>query len=145
MGLGCYRGGGVGGWVEGVGDLIGFGIHRELLPEYVYPIAIFPLWPLYNDSMRRHPGSAYAPVCVAHQSYGYSTLDVPACPRVRFPPLGGQANGYPFQVCRCLNVQQSIHQGKKVGEVPALLEACLQVHLLLPPLFILQAILRCFP
>ena len=39
----------------------------------------------------------------AHQSDCYSTLDVPARPRVRLPPLGVQATGYTFQGCRCLH------------------------------------------
>ena len=95
--------------------------------------------------MHRHPGSPYVPVCGAHHSYGYSTFDIPARPRLRLPPLCVQATGYHFQGCRCLHSQQSIHHGDKGGEVPALLEECLQLHPLLPPLRLMQALFRCFP
>ena len=97
------------------------------------------------DLMRRNPGSPYAPMRGPHKSDGNPTLDVTVHPRVGFPPLCGQATGYPFQGSRRLYTQQSIHQGNKGGEVPELLEACLQVYLLLCPFRLLQALLRLLP
>ena len=99
---------------------------------------------MYTDLMRRHPGSPNAPVCGVQQSDGNRTLDVPAHPQLGLPPLCGHTTGYPFQGCRRLHAQQSIHQGKTGVEVPALLEACLQLHPLLPPLCLLQTLLRSF-
>ena len=40
---------------------------------------------------------------------------------------GGQATGYPFQGSRLLPPQQPVHLGDKGVEVPALLEASLQI------------------
>ena len=56
-------------------------------------------------------------------------------------PLGGQANGYPFQGSRRLQPRQPAHRGDKGGEAPMLLEASLQIHLLLPPFQLVEAIL----
>ena len=77
----------------------------------------------------------------AHQDDCNPTLDVSTRLRVGLPPLGGQATGYPFQGSRRLHTQQPIYQGDKGGEVPMLLEASLQIQLLLP-LYLLQALLR---
>ena len=81
-------------------------------------------------------------MCGPHQSDGNSTLDVSACSRLGLTPHCGQATGYPLQGSRCLHTQQFIHQGQKEGEVPLLMESCLQVYLLICPLGLLQALLR---
>ena len=94
--------------------------------------------------MRQHPGSPDAPVCGPHQIYGNPTLDVPARPQVGLLTLFGQTTGHPFQGFRQFHTQKSVHRGNKGGEVPELLETCLQVHLLLPPLCLLKALLLCF-
>ena len=54
------------------------------LPEEVEPCAILPLGPLHTDPVRWHPGSSYAAVGGANQSYHYPTIDVSARPRVGF-------------------------------------------------------------
>ena len=92
--------------------------------------------------MRWHPRSLDAKMCGLHQSDRNTTLDVSARPQVGLPPLCGQATGYPPQGSRQLRIQQSIHRVKKGGEVPALMEACLQVHPLLRPLHLLQALIQ---
>ena len=83
-------------------------------------------------------------MCGPHQSDGSPTLDVTARPQVGLPPLCGQGTGFHFKGCRRLHTQESIHRGNKGGEVPALLEAFLQVHLFLRPLRLLQVLLWCF-
>ena len=80
----------------------------------------------------------------AHQGDGNPTLDVSTRLRVGLPPLGGQANGYPFQGSCRLHPQKTVHRGYKGGEVSTLLEASLQIHLLLPPLGLVEAILLRF-
>ena len=54
------------------------------LPEEIYPCAILPLGPLHTDPVLRHPGSSYAAVGGAHQSYRNPTIDVSARLRVGF-------------------------------------------------------------
>ena len=77
----------------GVGDLLGFGVPRARLPEYVQPCNVFPLVLLYTDPVRQQPVSPYAEVCGANQSDYNPTLDVSARPRVSLLPLGGQSTG----------------------------------------------------
>ena len=48
--------------------------------------------------------------------------------------------GYPFQGSRRLHPQQPVHLGDKGGEVPTLLEASLQIHLLFPPFRLVEAL-----
>ena len=79
-----------------------------------------------------------------HQSECNPTLDVSTRLRVGMPPLGGQATGYHFQGSRRLHPQQPVHRGDKEGEVPTLLEASLQIHLLLPLFSLVEALLRRF-
>ena len=117
-----------------------FGVPQARLLEYIYPGDVFPLWVLHADSMWWQPGSLDATMCGLHQRNFNTTLDINARPWVRLPPLCGQATGYPLQVTRPLHPQQSIHQVNKGGELLALLEACLQVHPLLLPLRLLQAL-----
>ena len=57
-------------------------------------------------------------------------------------PLLCEAAGYPFQGSRRLYPEKSINGGDKGREVATLLEASLQVHLLLGPLCFLQSFLR---
>ena len=78
----------------------------------------------------------------AHQGNCNPTLDVSTRLRLGLPPLGGQVTGYPFQGSRCLHPQQPIHQGYKEVEVSTLLEASHQVHLLLSPFGLVEALLR---
>ena len=78
----------------------------------------------------------------AHQGDGNPTLEVSTRLLVGLPPLGGQATGYPFQGVRRLHPQQPVHRGNKGREVSTFLEAGLQVHLLLPPFFLVEALLR---
>ena len=80
----------------------------------------------------------------AHQSDDNPTLDVSTRLRVGLPPLGDQSTGYPFQGSRRLHPQQPVHQGNKGREVPTLLEASLQIHLLLPLFSLVEALLRRF-
>ena len=91
--------------------------------------------------MRRHPGSPDALMCGPHQSVVNPTLEETARPRVGLPPIFGQATGYPLQGSRHLHTQKSIYRGNKGGEVPALLDACLYVYLLLLTLRLLQKLL----
>ena len=90
------------------------------------------VWLLRNDPVRCHPGSLYAAVGGAHQSYYNPTLEISTRLQVGLLQLDGQATGYPFQGSRRLHPQQPIHQGDKGGEVPTLLEASLQIHNFLP-------------
>ena len=78
----------------------------------------------------------------AHQGDGNPTLNVSTRLLVGLPPLGGQATGYPFQGRPRLHPQQPVHRGYKGGEVSTLLEASLQLHLLLPPFGLVEALLR---
>ena len=80
----------------------------------------------------------------AHHGDGNPTLDVSARLRVGLPLLAGQATGYPFQGSRRLHPQQPVHRGDKGGEVSTLLEASLQIHLLLPLFSLVEALLRRF-
>ena len=57
-------------------------------------------------------------------------------------PLCCKATGYPLQGSRRFQIQQSVGGGKKKREFYALLEACLQVHFLLCPLYLLQTLLQ---
>ena len=57
-------------------------------------------------------------------------------------PLFCKATGYPLQGSCRLHTQKSINRGNKGGEVPALMEACLQVHALLRLLRLLQSLFR---
>ena len=80
----------------------------------------------------------------AHQVDCNPTLDVSTRLRVGLPPLGGQATGYPFQGSRRLHPQQPVQRGDKGGEVHTLLEASLQIHLLLLLFSLVEAFLRRF-
>ena len=82
LGLGWCKGWGKGG--EG-GGLMGFGVSCARLPEYVQPGAIFPLWMLSADTMRRNPGSPDAPMHGPHQSDVNTTIDVTTRLRVGLP------------------------------------------------------------
>ena len=82
-------------------------------------------------------------LCRTHQSDGDPTLDVSTRPRVGLPPLCWKVTGYLFQDIRRLHAQQPANGGNKGREVSALLESCLQVHLLLLPLRSLRTLLRC--
>ena len=77
-----------------------------------------------------------------HQSDGNPNLDITARHRVGLPALCVQATRYPLRGSHHLHTQLSIQQGKKGGEVPVLLEACLQVYSLLCPLRLLQVLLQ---
>ena len=77
-----------------------------------------------------------------HQSDCNPTLDVFTRLRLGLLPLGGQTNGYPFQVSRRLHPQKPVHRGEKGGEVLTLLEASLQIHLFLTLLCLMEALLR---
>ena len=81
-------------------------------------------------------------MCGPHQSDGNPNLELTARPRLLLPPLCGEATGYTFQGSCRLHTQQATQRGIKGGEVPALLEACHQVHALLFPLRLLQSILH---
>ena len=81
-------------------------------------------------------------MCGPHQSDGNPTLAITSSPRVGLSPLCGQATGYSLQGSRRLHNQKSINRDNKGGEVPALLDACLQVYLIICPLCLLQAFLR---
>ena len=84
-----------GGWggMRGLSDFLGFGVPQARLPGEVQPCAAFPLGLMYTEPVRRHPGFLNAEVSDAHQIYCNLTIDVHACLRVKFPPLGGQATG----------------------------------------------------
>ena len=77
----------------------------------------------------------------AHQVDDNPTLDVSTRLRVGLPPLGGQGTVYPFHGSRRLHPQKPSHRGDKGGEVSTLLEASLQIHLLLPLFSLVEAIL----
>ena len=122
------------GVVEGLGGveaLIGIG-----LPQYAYLNRFSPatsshcgIWVLILCAGTLEPPDA--PMCGPYQSDGNTTLDVSAHPLIGLPPLCCKAAGYPLHGERRLHTQQSIDEGNKGGEVYTLLEACLQVHLLL--------------
>ena len=108
------------GWDEGVAWIWYI---LEHLPEKVDTGAVFPLRVLYANLVRRHPVPPDALVCGPHQSDGDPTLDVSA---------------------RRLHNQKPVNGGEEGREVLVLLEACLQVHLLICPLRLLQTFFRCF-
>ena len=81
----------------------------ECFPKEVEPRAILPLGPLHADLLRWHPGSLYTAVGGAHQSDCNPNLYVSTRLRLGLRPLGGQANGYPFQGSRRLHPQQPVH------------------------------------
>ena len=110
------------------------------LPEKVDPGAVFPLRALVTNFVHRHPGTPDTPVCGLHQSDGDPTLDISAGPRVRLPPLFCEANSYPFQGGHLLHLQQRVNERNKGIELSNLLEASLQIHLLLSPLRFLQTL-----
>ena len=83
---GLGRGAEGGGLFSGVCSLPG-------LTEEVHPCIFFPLGLVYTYPVRWHRGSPYAAVSGVHQCDCNPTLDIPARLRVRFPPLGFQANG----------------------------------------------------
>ena len=93
--------------------------------------------------MRRNPVPPDAPVCGPHQSDVEPTLDVSAHPIVGLPPLCCEENGDPFQGRHRLHTHQPVDGGKEGREVLKLLEACLQVHLLLRPIRPLQTLFLC--
>ena len=109
----------------------------ERLPEEVDPITIFPLRALDTNLVYRHPGSPDSPVCGLYQSDGNPTLDVSARLRVGLNSLFCEATGYPFKGRRQFHNHQPIGGENGGRELLALLEACLQVHLLLRPLRLL--------
>ena len=112
--------------------LVWFGGALACLPKEVEPRAILPLGPLHTHPVRWYPGSSYAAVGGVHQSDRNHTLDVSTYLRVGLFPLGGQATGYPFQGSRRLHPRQPVQRCDKWGEVPTLLEASLQIHLISP-------------
>ena len=97
-------------------------ISTRLLEE-VYISTILPLQALDTNLVRRHPVPPDAPLCGPHHR-----------PRVGLPPLCCEATGYNFQGVCSLHSHLSVKRGKKVREVSALLQASLQIHLLLHPL-----------
>ena len=114
----------------------------ECLPKEVGPRAILPLGSLHADPVLWHLGSLYAAVGGAHQSDRNSTLDVSTRLRVGLITLGGQATVFPFQGSHRLHPQKPVHQGGKGGEVLTLLGASLQIHLLLPPFRLVEALFQ---
>ena len=114
----------------------------KCLPKEVEPCAILPLGPLHSDLVCWYPGSTYAAMGGAYQSYCNRTLDVSTRLQVGLLPLGGQATGYPFQVSRRLHPYQPLQKGNKGGEVPTLMEESLQIHLFLPLFCLVEALLR---
>ena len=113
------------------------------LPEEVETGAAFPLQAMENNLVRQHLGPLDALVWGPHKSDCNPTLDISACPWVRLPSLCCEATGYPFQGSHHLHTQQPFNGGDEVREMLALLEACLQVHLLLRPLRLLQTLFQC--
>ena len=104
------------------------------LPEEVERGAVFPLWDMDTNFVHRHPEPPDTRVCGPHQSDGGPTLDVSAHPRVGLPPLCFKATGYSFQGGRCLRPHQTVNGGNEEREVSPLLEASLQINLLVSPL-----------
>ena len=112
------------------------------LPKEVKPRAILPLGLLHANPVCRHPGSAYAAMSGNNQGDCNPTLDVSISLRVGLLAIGGQATGYNFQGSRRLHPQQPVHRGDEGGEVPTLLKASLQIHLLLPLFRLVEAFIR---
>ena len=90
--------------------------------------------------MRWHLVSSYAAVGGAHQGDCNPTLEVSTSLRVRLLPLSGQATGYPFQDIHQLHPQKPVHRGDTGREVSTLLEAILQIHLILPHFRLVEAL-----
>ena len=109
------------------------------LAEKLQSSPVFPLQSLHTDFVCRCPWSSDTPVCGLHQSDGNPTLDVSTRLRVGLFPLWCEATGYPFQGSRRLHPENYINRGDEGWEVSTLLEASLQVHILLTPLRLLQA------
>ena len=107
------------------------------LLEELDPGAVLPLQPLETNLVRRHLVTPDTPVCGPHQIDGDPTIDVSARPRVGFPPLFGEATGYPFKGSRCLHTQKPFNGGNEGREVLTLMEEILQLHLLLCPICLL--------
>ena len=71
------------GMYKGLGRGEGFDwewIPTACLPEYVEPVAVFPLRALGTYHVRRQPGPPDETVCGPHQSDGDPTIDVSTCP-----------------------------------------------------------------
>ena len=113
------------------------------LPEEVDPCAVFPLQALGANCLRRHPGPPDVPVCGPHQSDGNLTLDVSAHPGVGLPPLCCNAAGYHFKGIHCFHTHYPVNRGEEERKVSALLEACLQLHILLRPFCLLKTLFWC--
>ena len=113
------------------------------LPEEVDLLAFFPLKVLDAYIVRQHIGPPDAPMCGPHQSDGDPTLEIYTLTRVGLLPICCKATGYPFQGCRLLHTKKPVNGSNKGREVSTLLEACLQVHLLLCPLHLLKTLLWC--
>ena len=107
------------------------------LPEEVDPVAIFTLRDLENNPVRWNSGPLDALVCGPQKEYSESILDLSARPRIWLPPLCGETTGYPFQGSGRLHTYKPVDRGNKRREVLILLEAILQVHLLIFPLRLL--------
>ena len=130
----------------GLGRGGGFAWSRDItarLPEHVESGAVFPPWALDPDLVRRHPVTPESPVCYLHQSDGDPTIDVYARSGVGLPPLCCETAGYPFQGSLRLHIKYPINRGDKGRRMSTLMEACLQVHLLLRPFCLLGTLLLC--
>ena len=113
------------------------------LSEQVDTVAVFPHHVLDAGLVRQHPGPLDAPVCGPHQSDVNPTLDVSDRPIVGMTPLCCEASGYPFQGSRCLHTQLPMNGGDEGRKMPTLLEACLQVNLLLRPFCLQKTLFWC--
>ena len=83
-------------------------------------------------------------MCGPAQSYGDPTLDVSVRPRVGLTPLCCKAGVYSFQGIQRLHTQYPINRGNERRKVSTLLEACLQVHIILWPFCLLKTLFGVF-
>ena len=110
------------------------------LSEEVDTGPVLPLRSLNTDIVRRHPGSTDSGVSLSDQCYCNPTLYVDAHTRLGMFPLHCKAEGYAFKRSLRLHSEEAVHRDEKGGQVVALLEAILQVIILL--LRCLEALLR---
>ena len=68
-----------------------------MLPVDIEASAVLPLRPLNTDPDYGHPGSLDTAAGGPYHCDSYPTPDISACPRVEFPPLGGNVAGQMFQ------------------------------------------------
>ena len=120
--------------------MLNFDFSHIIYQKMWRPAPFLPLRSLYDDTVCRHPRAIDIAVGCSEKGGGNPTLYVAAFFRVGIFPFRREASGYAFKRSLHLHAEEAVHQDDEGGELEALMEARLQVIIILLLLFHMETL-----